>query len=88
MKKIIAMLSLSVCMLLLFFLTNQKFQAHADGGVCDSVTDVPVSECEALVAIAQANTGSNLTTLGGWSQAYGTDPITNVCDWGNVTCSL
>ena len=91
MKRTLVIISMSASMLVLFFLIrhqDNRFEAHADSSICDSVTDVSVGECEALVAIAQANSSSNLPFALGWPQAYGTDPIETVCDWAGVTCGF
>lgn len=47
---------------------------------CTAQTAVPVSECEALVAIYNSTDGDNWTSNNGW----GID--NNVCNWDHVTC--
>ena len=39
------------------------------GNICANVSDVSVSDCEALVALAKANTGTDRNSMNGWSQA-------------------
>ena len=47
---------------------------------CDTVTEIPVSECEALVALYNSTDGPNWTNNYGWLQ-------TNTpCSWLGVTC--
>ncbi|WP_353571795.1 hypothetical protein [Candidatus Albibeggiatoa sp. nov. BB20] len=47
---------------------------------CNNVTEIPVSECEALVAIYDALDGDNWTHNDNWKQAY------TPCSWSGIEC--
>ncbi|MEI6118215.1 MAG: hypothetical protein WCP92_03020 [bacterium] len=54
-------------------------------GFCDTVTDIPKSECQALVNFYNATNGSGWTHSDGWLQS------TTVCGdtgWYGVSCSF
>ncbi|GBE24570.1 endoglucanase precursor [bacterium BMS3Bbin02] len=53
-----------------------------DAAMCDDVTSIPVSECQALVSLYGATSGAGWTDNTGWLDA-GSDP----CDWFGVTCT-
>ena len=48
---------------------------------CESVNDVPQSECAALVDLYSGTNGSGWTYTGGWLVN------TNVCSWYGVSCN-
>lgn len=55
--------------------------ATADSFSCNTVAEIPLAECEALVALYNSTDGSNWTNGSGWL-------VTNTpCSWYGVTCS-
>ena len=51
------------------------------GSVCDTVTEIPQSECQALETLYNSTNGDNWRTNIGWLQDD------TPCDWYGVTCS-
>jgi len=65
-------------LLLLLVLMSPLAQAATD---CAAVTDIPSTECEALVALYNSTDGANWHNKTGWN-------VTNTpCSWYRVTCS-
>ena len=61
-------------------LTSQNFTVTTGTTDCASVTQIPVTECNALVALYNSTNGANWYTNIGWLQ-------TNTpCSWYGVTC--
>ncbi len=55
-------------------------QTHAPTAFCDTVTEIPQTECEALVALYNSTNGTNWSNNTSWLQ-------TNTpCNWYGVTC--
>ena len=54
--------------------------AMGDGFDCSAVTQIPQSECQALVDLYDATDGDNWTDNTNWKQT------TTPCDWAGVTC--
>ncbi len=53
---------------------------QAQGFDCNNVTEIPVIECEALVALYNSTNGPNWTDNAGWL-------VTNTpCSWDGITC--
>jgi hypothetical protein len=65
--------------MILFFFGQSPF-AHADFD-CNTVTEIPVSECEALVSLYSYTDGDNWSNNNGWL-------ISNTpCSWHGLSCS-
>jgi len=47
---------------------------------CDSVSEIPVSECQALVALYESTDGANWTVNTGWLATY------TPCSWHGISC--
>ena len=61
--------------------THNAFMAKLDTFSCDTVTEIPQVECEALVALYNSTNGANWSNNSGWMD-------TNTpCNWYGVTCS-
>jgi len=64
--------------------TNQTVNANfvlQTGSICDTVTEIPSAECEALVTLYNSTDGDNWTDNTGWK-------VTNTpCNWYGVSCS-
>jgi len=59
---------------------NANFESQS-GSICDTVTEIPKSECDALVALYNSTGGDNWTDHTGWN-------VTNMpCSWYGVSCS-
>jgi Leucine-rich repeat (LRR) protein len=64
--------------------TEQPVEEEADSqstGICASVTEIPQSECEALVALYQSTNGSEWKTRTGWLTT------STPCSWSGVQCA-
>ncbi|WP_166404777.1 leucine-rich repeat domain-containing protein [Desulfonema ishimotonii] len=57
----------------------QRTNTPCEISICDSITDIPKSECEALVALYNSTDGDNWTNKDGWL----TDPVAG--NWHGVT---
>jgi hypothetical protein len=66
-----------------FFSKGISVKAQESTFSCQNVTDVSVTECEALVAIYNATNGANWTD----NTNRLADGDTTVCDWKGVECS-
>lgn len=64
----------------LLLLAGLVWPAAAQTDVCDDVTDIPASECVALVAFYESTDGANWTTNDGWLSGP------SACDWYGVAC--
>ncbi len=56
-----------------------------DYGVCNSATDVPKSDCRALMDLYTSTAWANWTTKTNWKGSGDASPTT-ICDWFGVTC--
>ena len=56
-----------------------------DYGVCNSVGDVPKSDCRALMDLYTSTAGNNWTTKTNWKGSGDVTPTT-ICDWYGITC--
>lgn len=57
-----------------------KFPPQTKSALCDSVTEIPVTECEALEAVYDSTDGANWIDNTNWK-------VTNTpCSWYGVTC--
>ena len=72
---------LSVLVACLFGVIGQAGEAKAQFTDCSSVSEIPQSECQALVDLYDSTNGANWTTKTGWKQT------TTPCTWYGVTCS-
>jgi hypothetical protein len=79
-RKLFIAIFLLTMLLLDLGLPNPTVQAQS-GFDCGTVTGLPQTECEALVALYEATDGDNWTSNTGWLTT-GTP-----CDWYGVTCS-
>jgi hypothetical protein len=68
-------------LLLLVGLATLFLAQPAAAQICDSVTEIPKTECQALEAIYNSTNGANWTNNTGWLQT------TTPCTWFGVTCN-
>lgn len=61
--------------------TWNSFTTSATFSVCASVTQIPVAECSALIALYNGTNGASWTTKTGWLQAN------TPCSWYGVECA-